>query len=49
MNTVKERRNNKPSPTVVVELHQIPYDVVDATTYLWVCDVYNVFSLTGKW
>lgn len=49
MNVVNEWRNNEPSPTVVVELHQIPYDVVGATTYLRVCDVYNIFSLTGKW
>lgn len=33
---------------MVVELHQLPYDVISVTAYIRICDVYNVYSLTGK-
>lgn len=33
---------------MVVELPQIPYDIFDATTYIRLSDVYNVFSLAGE-
>lgn len=39
---------NKQSPTVVVKVHQIIYDVLDVTTCVRFCDVYNVFGLAGK-
>lgn len=33
---------------MVIELHQIPYDVLYTSTYSRVCDVYNVFRRAGK-
>lgn len=38
----------KQEPTVIVKLHQIPYDVLCTSTYIRVSDVDNVFRLAGK-
>lgn len=47
-NTLSERKNNKQSPTIVVKVHQTLYDVVSATAYILVSDVYDVSGFTGK-
>lgn len=48
MCSLNKRRKIKQGPTVVVELYQLPYDVIGVTAYISICDVYNVYSLTGK-
>lgn len=33
---------------MVVEIHQTPYDIINATAYIYVSDVDNVSGLSGK-
>lgn len=42
------KRMNEDSPTGIVETLQIPNDVVNVSTDIRVCDVYNVFYHSGK-
>ena len=43
------KRMNEDSPTGIVETLQIPNDVVNVSTDIRVCDVYNDFYHSGKW
>lgn len=39
---------NKHGPTMVVKIHQIPDDIICASTYFCVCDVHNILSFTSE-
>lgn len=43
-----ECRRNKHGPTMIVKFHQIPDDIICASTYFRVSDVHYIFSFTSE-